>query len=312
MSKSGAFTNPRQEIGRELSGDVLEIGPGNDPFPTGSGARVLFADKAVKGGRDYVWPELIGHPKGPQSDFNIDLDTNGLTGIESESFDAVIASHLIEHLANPIAALCEFDRVLRVGGQLVLIVPNRTRTFDAPRPGTTMAHLFDEFHRVVTRVDDDHIREFCEAIYSQAPIHPPQVREWHNPARLDKELFDLHRLRSIHAHCWTPEEFAVLIAGILAAGLVGWSLKSLYFAGIEFGLVLTKSRVENRQLQSVQFASDWAKLVLGNERQNPRRLAAFGRAVARDLADAKNLAEYVGLLCDQLAEHASNPSKPPG
>src|ERR1700681_3393851 len=121
----------RADIGRTLRGDILENGPGNAPFPTAPGARVTYADRSVDGGRDATWPELAGHPRGPQSDLDLDLDVEGLGAVGDESFDAVIACHMIEHLANPIEALRECERVLRPGGRLVLIVPDRTRTFDA-------------------------------------------------------------------------------------------------------------------------------------------------------------------------------------
>lgn len=41
------------------------------------------------------------------------------------SFDAVVALDVLEHLPNARAALDEFQRVLRQGGQLILSVPNR-------------------------------------------------------------------------------------------------------------------------------------------------------------------------------------------
>ena len=53
------------------SGDVLEIGPGHEPFPIAPDARVRFADRSVKGGRDQNWPELVGSPHGPEADLNI-------------------------------------------------------------------------------------------------------------------------------------------------------------------------------------------------------------------------------------------------
>jgi Cu(I)/Ag(I) efflux system membrane fusion protein len=94
-------------------GDVLEIGPGNDPFPVAPGARVRYADRSVEGGRDKNWPELVGLPHGPAADFNINLDVDGLAAIPSDSLDVVVACHVIEHLANPITALREFERANR-------------------------------------------------------------------------------------------------------------------------------------------------------------------------------------------------------
>ncbi len=60
-----AEPHSRAGIGRNLRGDVLEIGPGHAPFPTCPGARVTYADRAVEGGRDATWPELVGQPRGP-------------------------------------------------------------------------------------------------------------------------------------------------------------------------------------------------------------------------------------------------------
>ena len=81
----------REGIGRTLRGDVLEIGPGHAPFPTSTGARVTFADRSVEGGRDATWPELVGQPRGPDADLDLNLDLHGLLGISDQAFDAVIA-----------------------------------------------------------------------------------------------------------------------------------------------------------------------------------------------------------------------------
>src|SRR5260370_28120409 len=91
-------------------------------------------------------------------------------------------------------------------------------------------------------VGDEDIGAFAPAIYYQPPFLPTAVREWYNPQCLDADLRELHRRRSIHVHCWSPEEFASLIVGLLADGLVSWKFADVYLPGdprqIEFGLVL--------------------------------------------------------------------------
>jgi hypothetical protein len=138
----------------------------------------------------------------------------------------------------------------------------------------------------VTHVDDEEIREFCSAIYYQPPIHPPAVREWHNPQSLDAERLELHRRRSVHVHCWSPEEFAALIAGLLADGLVSWKFVDLYFPGSsrsnEFGLVLERGSASGRVACS-QFVRDWTCSVLGTPDHDSRRIATFDAALRRDL-----------------------------
>lgn len=42
----------------------------------------------------------------------------------SESFDAIVMNHVIEHLHEPLATLAECRRLLRRGGRLVLVTPN--------------------------------------------------------------------------------------------------------------------------------------------------------------------------------------------
>jgi len=275
-----AGQHPREDIGRTLMGDVLEIGPGHAPFPTSPDARVTYADRSVENGRDATWPELTGQSRGPDADLDLDLDIDGLRAVTDEAFDAVIACHLIEHLANPIAALREFERVLRPGGRLVMVVPDRTRTFDSVREATPLAHLLDDFRRIVKEVDAEHIREFCEAIFNQPPIHPDEVRDWHDPSRLDEERLNLHRRRTIHVHCWTPEEFAIVIAGGLALGLMSWQLVDLYFfddpgdqPDNEFGLVLERpSAPASPADQCMAFIRQWVTCVLENPNRDPGRL----------------------------------------
>jgi SAM-dependent methyltransferase len=284
--------NVRTAIGRSLTGDVLEIGPGHVPFPIGDGARVTYADRSIDGGRDANFPELVGEPHGPDAHVDLDLDRDGLRTFADGSFDGVVASHMIEHLANPVSALVEFWRVLRPGGRLVLLVPDREHTFDAGRAPTPLAHVLEEHHRGVTAVDEAHIREFCAALYAGPVIHPPEVRDWHDPERLDDERLELHRRRSIHVHCWTPEEFATLVLGMVAAGLGAWALRDVYLRddideedGIEFGLVLERPPVAagDASTQAAAFAAAWAAAVASDPRRDPARLARLSAAVRRDL-----------------------------
>jgi len=50
----------------------------------------------------------------------------------SGSFDAILASHLLEHLTDPFVAMRECHRLLRPGGVLLVQVPHFTRGFTHP------------------------------------------------------------------------------------------------------------------------------------------------------------------------------------
>ena len=303
--------DPRSIIGRTLSGDVLEIGPGNEPFPVAPDARVRYADRSLKGGRDKNFPELVGSPRGPSADWIIDLDVDGLAPIPDCCLDAVIACHVIEHLVNPIAALREFERVLRPQGRLVLVVPDRNVTFDSVRQASPLADVLTKFRQGVTQISDTEIREFCSAIYYQPPFLPTTVREWYKPQHLDSELLELHRRRSIHVHCWSPEEFASLIAGLLAGGLVSWKFADLYLPGdprqIEFGLVFERGE-SSGSAASHEFIRDWARAVLDIPDHDPKRIAKFDCALRRDLS-LNDWLEASAALADTVMQTFSNPER---
>lgn len=46
------------------------------------------------------------------------------TGLESDSVDFVLSSHVVEHLDDPLSAFREWKRIVRPGGYIVMIVPH--------------------------------------------------------------------------------------------------------------------------------------------------------------------------------------------
>lgn len=52
--------------------------------------------------------------------------------LENESVDIILCTEVIEHLKNPILAIKEFSRLLKLGGQLLLTAPNCSLTHMAP------------------------------------------------------------------------------------------------------------------------------------------------------------------------------------
>ena len=86
-------------------------------------------------------------------------EASSLGAIATAAYDFVLSSHTLEHLANPLAALTEWKRVLKVGGALALVVPHKEGTFDHRRPVTTLAHLIEDFERGTTEADQTHLEE---------------------------------------------------------------------------------------------------------------------------------------------------------
>jgi len=82
-----------------------------------------------------------------------------LEGISGNSYDFVIASHCIEHFVNPLKAVKEWLRVLKPGGALLVVAPDKRFTFDRRRQITLFDHLLDDYNSNVGEDDLSHLDE---------------------------------------------------------------------------------------------------------------------------------------------------------
>jgi len=99
------------------------------------------------------------------------VEATALTAIAGAAYDFVLASHVIEHVANPLRALREWRRVLKPGGAMVLVVPHKERTFDHRRPVTALAHLEEDDRNGTSEDDLTHVSEIL-ALHDLA-LDPP-------------------------------------------------------------------------------------------------------------------------------------------
>ena len=102
--------------------------------------------------------EFRFHPRKPPGRQRL-REATVLTGIADETYDFVLSSHCLEHVANPLLALREWRRVTRPGGHLVLVLPDPTETFDHRRPVTSLDHLRADLVRGTTEDDITHVAE---------------------------------------------------------------------------------------------------------------------------------------------------------
>lgn len=235
----------RRRFAARLRGRGVEIGPGHAPFPVPSDVFVRYLDRWEPVENSALFPELGDQPGFPKPDIIANLDVDRLSALPDGSQDFVIASHILEHLANPLAMLVDVHRVLKPGGLFVLILPDRRVTFDSERSPTSLEHLADEYRRDVREVSDEHV---IEAIVAQVRFNG-DVRD---PAVLAAERteaeIDLHRRRSIHAHVWDMEEFNEVLRFAQRELGVSWRVLDTMPAGDagsygnEFGWLLARKR----------------------------------------------------------------------
>ncbi|NVM23592.1 MAG: class I SAM-dependent methyltransferase [Desulfobacterales bacterium] len=98
-------------------------------------------------------------------------DATDLSDIPSEAYDFILSSHTLEHIANPLRALYEWIRVLKVNGIIVLIVPHKDGTFDHLRPISSLEHLIEDFKQETGEDDLSHLPEILK--FHDLKMDPP-------------------------------------------------------------------------------------------------------------------------------------------
>jgi SAM-dependent methyltransferase len=255
----------RRCLAVHLIGSGVELGPGHNPFEIPySGVTVKYVDRWQPAENSELFAELGTDAHFPKPDLIANLDVDRLKSISDASVDFVIASHVFEHLAQPLGLLEDIHRVLRPGGVLLLLLPDRRRTFDSTRRPTSLEHLVDEYERGITEVDDDHVEDFLAGTTPYDPSITGEAR---------RKLFDLHRARSIHVHCWSETEFIFVLEHAVRVMALRWELIEALFVddvedGIEFGYVLRRPDTElPLALTATRLRESWEALRERSEQQ---------------------------------------------
>ncbi|HJP99966.1 MAG TPA: class I SAM-dependent methyltransferase [Jatrophihabitans sp.] len=240
----------------DLSGRGLEIGPSYNPLVSkASGHRIETVDHADQA-------ELIAKYRG------MNLDQEQLARIEPVDhlwtggslldvisdhggYDYIIASHFIEHTVDLIRFLKDCQVLLRDGGLLSLVVPDKRFCFDRFQPLSTVGDVLDAanagytFHSPGPLVD--HQAYACTsggALIWSADYHAPLQLQFDNLAGAaealenglaQKEYFDTHRWK------FTPASFDLLIADLADLGQHDFGvLADFPTEGFEFFVTLVK------------------------------------------------------------------------
>ena len=86
-------------------------------------------------------------------------EASELDNIANNKYDFLLSCHSLEHIANPIKTLKNWNKVLKDGGKIIVVLPDKDFTFDHNRPYTTFAHLLDDFKSETDEHDTTHFQE---------------------------------------------------------------------------------------------------------------------------------------------------------
>ena len=223
----------REYIASPLTGFGLEVGAGASPFPIPLHCRALYGDKIPH--RRLVKELYPGQQAHNLVIPDILTDFDDFNGIADNSLDFITGCHVIEHTLNPIGSILAAHSKLKAGGKLVLVVPDKERTFDKERPLTTLEHLMLDYAQPDRQRDYQHYLEFFKIAF---PTHEDCYME------KVEESFTSNG-RNLHFHVWDYKSFLEMVNHI-QHNIVPWSTiwsqptLSDHKQDIEFYFVLTK------------------------------------------------------------------------
>ena len=296
---------------------VMELGPLHNPIaPKADGWLTSVVDHATR-------EDLVEKYR---SDPNVDTSLieevdivwaagrldEAVLGASHGTYDAFIASHVIEHIPNPIGFLQSLERVLRPTGVVSLVVPDKRFCMDFFKPLSSVGELLEAHARGAMR----HSRKarFDYDAYSiladgEAAFGLRQVREidFLVPLNVAKQSFDSHRAEvdapyvDLHGWHYTPSSFELAMLELSALEIIDFSIDRTFPPeGCEFYVTLRRGRVDygtERDLQDQRL--DLLRRTFAEVREQIEMLAN----VASPLEPS---AAYVGEMIDALRkEHDS-------
>ncbi len=263
--RAAVSPTPRGLLTRFLNGSGVELGPGHHPMPIPfPGVSVRYVDRWQPEENLALFTNLEPGATFPKPDIVANLDVERLSALADQSQDFVIASHLLEHLADPLTQLDEIHRVLKPGAVVVVFLPDRRYTFDRKRSATPLAHLIAEHRDRVTVVSDEHIEDYLRKTDVWDPSWTPEQ---------EHEQFELNRQRSVHAHCWSEDEFLPVLEYTIVEMGMRWELLDASFVedvpdGFEFGFVLRRAVTNAEPIVMAQHLRLTWHMLASKSRQN--------------------------------------------
>lgn len=224
--------DPAREIG-------VELGPLTRPIVPRSAGKIYYADHRSTAELRQKYAE---HGKNGLVDLDalaeIDLVLADQTLSQAlgdrAPVDYVIASHVIEHLPDPISWLCEIADCLRDGGHLCLAIPDKRFTFDHFRCSSVTRELLEcylgrEKLPTVGQVFDHvaHAAQIDPAMIWRGKIGARVPVAGHTPRRaleLARQVAATPAYHDVHCTVYTPYSFCEVLREVMELDLVPYEV----------------------------------------------------------------------------------------
>jgi SAM-dependent methyltransferase len=180
------------------------------------------------------------------------------------TFDAFIASHVFEHIPDPIGLLRSLEQVLRPAGVVSLVIPDKRFCFDFFRPLSTAGGLLDAHARKAVRHSREALFEHVAYMVRADGVTAFSRRrlrdiEFAHSLEQAKAHFDTHDVGEdapyvdVHGWVFTPSSFALAMLELSALNAIDFTVvRSFPSEGCEFYVTLRRGRVDHGDTDGLQ------------------------------------------------------------
>jgi hypothetical protein len=126
-------------------------------------------------------------------------DAVNITNVGDSAYDFVFTSHCLEHIANPIKALKEWLRIIKTGGYVILILPEKTRCFDHKREISKFSTLLSQYEK---NVGEDDLSTLPEILKNHDLVLDPPAGDL---GSFTRRSLDNYNNRCLHHYVYSPE-----------------------------------------------------------------------------------------------------------
>jgi SAM-dependent methyltransferase len=209
----------------------VEIGPLDRPVVSSTEGEIVYLD--------YFTAQDLRrkHSNNPNVNCNLIVDVRQIadgktlsqTLDECDSFDYVVASHVIEHVPDLIGWLQEVATTLKPRGIISLAIPDKRFTFDYLRTLSTPGDAIDAYQARLRRPSVRHVFDhYVSAVLIdpvaawRSSIDPAQLTHYHSAPVAWQLALAAQGGEYVDAHVWvfTPDSFLALLKLFAELGLI--------------------------------------------------------------------------------------------
>lgn len=256
----------------------LELGPLSAPVLKKDEANIRYADHMTLEGLKEKYknePVVLSDIVAP--DYVL-ADKTLKQAVGKQKFDYIIASHVIEHIPNTVAWLYELADILKPGGVVSLIIPDKRYTFDFNRrisePADVIGAYYDQLERFSSAMMYDFASHCLPDLDTKKAWDDPEhIRKlkprWSHKQVNEKLRHNLDPSDYVDCHCYvyTPASFVEILRALITERLLDFEV--VYFLEtqqyeIEFYVSLRKidpkQTSTKQQVASLPVLSEYNKI----------------------------------------------------